>query len=277
VAPSFTVVIATYNRPELLRNAIASVQAQSVKDFECIIVDDASDTAGRVMPADGRFRLIALSENRGLAGAWNVGVDAATGDAVSFLDDDDLWTPERLELGRTGLARADVAVCGGGLVSDQKATSSGRMLEGDVHDHIVDSFTPNMGRTAVRREVMLRFDERYRGSQDVEWWIRQTARSRVATEPGVGHLYRAHDGARSGNGARARVAAGELMLVEHADYFAAHPRARAFRQMRIGQMLLRIGDKRAARRWLVRSLRSSPTPGAARDLARSVLPRPRRS
>lgn len=271
MSPPFTVVVATYNRPGLLAEALASIQAQTVSDFECLVVDDGSNTADPAVPADDRFRLISLEQNGGLAHAWNVGVAEAVGDAVTFLDDDDLWTPERLELARRGLERADVAICGSRWLHRSRA-AHWPTFEGNVHDHILDAFTPNMGRTAVRREAKLPFDERYMASQDVEWWIRQSATSEVATERGLGLLSRAHDGPRTTNGLSARVASGERMLAEHADYFEQRPRARAFRQYRIGSLLAQMGQHHEARRWFSRSLRTAPSRRAAWSMLRSARP-----
>jgi len=272
LGPAFTVVVATFNRPDLLREALGSVAAQTVQDFECLVVDDGSHTAGPSMPDDDRFRLLDLDENAGLAHAWNTGVDAATGEAVAFLDDDDLWTPERLALAAPCLERADIAVCGARWLHEDAAAPYPE-LSGNVHDQILDRFTPNMGRTAIRRSVKLPFDERYAASQDVEWWLRQSKESTVASVPDIGLLSRAHDGPRTNNGLEARVASGERMLADHADYFATHPAAKAFRQYRIGVLQAQLGRRGEARRWLGASLRTHPSRRAAWALGQAFVPR----
>ncbi|CAN5650899.1 glycosyltransferase family A protein [soil metagenome] len=269
MAPQFTVVVATYDRPALLRQALDSIADQTVRDFECIVVDDGSFSAAPVLPEDDRFRLIELPSNQGLPHAWNLGATEASGAALTFLDDDDLWTPGRLEHAVQGLKRADVAICGARWIHERAARPT-RHLEGFVHDTILDAFTPNMGRTAIRRSVKLPFDERYLASQDVEWWIRQSAVSEVATIDEIGHLSRSHGRKRNGNGIEARAASGERMLEDHAGYFATHRTARAFRQYRIGMFHLELRNRTTARRWLARSLRSGPTRRAAWALANSV-------
>lgn len=90
--PVFSIVLPTYNRPELLRRAIASVCRQTFGDFELIIVDDGSTkscTSALPDPGDPRIQLIRYPANIGAAGARNVGVEAARGTYISFLDDDD--------------------------------------------------------------------------------------------------------------------------------------------------------------------------------------------
>lgn len=266
---TFSIIVATYDRPQMLSRALKSIQQQTVRDFECIVVDDASFTAGPVMIEDDRFRLISLSENAGLANAWNTGIAEARSDVVTFLDDDDLWTPERLALARECLEHAEIAVCGGDQIPASKRPNRQRILEGNVHDTILDATTPNMGRTAIARERMLPFDVSYLGSQDVEWWIRQSRGTLVASSGEIGHLHRRHEGQRHGNGTRSRIAASQSMLKHHADYFSSHPTARAFREYRIGCMLAAIGDPTGARAWLTRSLRSRPSKRAVAAYVRT--------
>ena len=91
-APVFSVVLPTYNRPELLRRAIASVCRQTFRDFELIVVDDGSTMpccSALPDPIDTRIRLIRNPSNMGVADARNVGIKAAKGTYVSFIDDDD--------------------------------------------------------------------------------------------------------------------------------------------------------------------------------------------
>lgn len=274
---TFSVIVPTYNRPEFLRAALASIRDQTVADFECLVIDDASFTAAEAIPADDRFRLITLDTNVGPAACRNVGVRAAVGDVVTFLDDDDLWTTDRLALAAQVLAQPgiDVAVCGSRYLHEEVGDRP-RHLEGDVHDTILDRFTPNLGRTAVRRSAVLPFDEDLDASGDVEWWLRQSAVSRVGTVPEPGLLSRHHDGVRHGNGPSARITAGIEILRRHRGYFATHPRARAFREYRVGMLHRGLGDHAAARRWFLRSLRSRPSAGAAWATVRSLLPdRPR--
>jgi glycosyltransferase involved in cell wall biosynthesis len=91
-APVFSIVLPTYNRPELLRRAISSVCRQTFRDFELIVVDDGSTMSccsALPDPADARIQLIRNPSNIGVAGSRNVGIEAARGTYISFLDDDD--------------------------------------------------------------------------------------------------------------------------------------------------------------------------------------------
>ena len=98
-APLVSVVIPAYNRAHLIGRAIASVLAQSYRNFEIIVVDDAStDDLATTLAAAGspRLRCISHPRNRGAAAARNTGIAAANGEFTAFLDSDDVWFPGKL-------------------------------------------------------------------------------------------------------------------------------------------------------------------------------------
>jgi glycosyltransferase involved in cell wall biosynthesis len=97
--PDVSVVLATYDRRAVLPRAIASVLAQENAQFELIIVDDASRDGTRDYLAtlsDPRVRVILAEHNGGPSAARNLGVAAARGEIVAFLDSDDAYRPGRL-------------------------------------------------------------------------------------------------------------------------------------------------------------------------------------
>lgn len=99
--PKFSVITATYNRAYVLWRAIQSVLNQTYPFFELIIVDDASndDTEKLVKQfSDPRIRYFKLSKNKGASGARNFGLKKAHGDFVAYLDSDNAWYPEFLEV-----------------------------------------------------------------------------------------------------------------------------------------------------------------------------------
>lgn len=272
--PLFSVVIPTHGRAELLNEAIQSVLRQTVSDFECVVVDDGSPQAPSV-PDDPRIRVVRREATGGPAAARNTGLGAARGRYVTFLDDDDLWLPHRLELARKGLTEAEIAICHRASLGG--STRSSEELHGDVHDVICDSFSPSLGQVAIERRVCPLFDERFLGCEDVDWWLRATRTLRVTTVPEVGYLVRSHTQPRVLHGVSARLAGSRLLLDVHRDYYAVRSRARAFREFRIGLLELALRDQSAARRSLLRSLRIRPSFRTAWYLTRSFASLSRRT
>lgn len=95
--PAVSVIIPTYNRAQLVTEAIESVLAQSYQDFELIIIDDGSadDTQERLKRFADRIRY-QYQENHGISHARNAGLRLAQAGYVAFLDSDDLWTKDKL-------------------------------------------------------------------------------------------------------------------------------------------------------------------------------------
>lgn len=101
-APLVSIVLPTFNRPQLLRVTLDSVAAQTLRDFEVVVADDGSDEPMRVwlrtLAAEQHIRLLELPHSGILAVARNAAIAAARGEYIAFLDSDDLWMPDKLEL-----------------------------------------------------------------------------------------------------------------------------------------------------------------------------------
>jgi glycosyltransferase involved in cell wall biosynthesis len=95
-----SIVIAAYNRAYIIRKALDSALAQTYQNFEIIVVDDGSaDKTADVVAAyaSRNIRYIRHNNNRGCSAAYNTGINAAAGDAITLLDSDDRWEPDNLE------------------------------------------------------------------------------------------------------------------------------------------------------------------------------------
>lgn len=117
--PKVTVVISTYNRPDMLRRALNSVLAQTYEDFEVYVVDDASNTAPSVCrelgPAfeDRGVDLYCevLARNTGYqSGPKNQAIQKCRGAYIAYLDDDNEWDPEHLALAMARIEETDAAL-----------------------------------------------------------------------------------------------------------------------------------------------------------------------
>jgi glycosyltransferase involved in cell wall biosynthesis len=96
-----SVVIPSLNRPQLVSEAVKSALAQTMESIEVIVIIDGPDPATILalnQIEDARLRVIQLPTNIGPAGARNMGVKEAKGTWIAFLDDDDKWLPQKLQL-----------------------------------------------------------------------------------------------------------------------------------------------------------------------------------
>jgi glycosyltransferase involved in cell wall biosynthesis len=97
MAPLVSVIIPTYNRADLVRQALASVKAQTYRDFEIVVVDDGgTDGTFEALAAGREIRVLRHPSRRGVSAARNTGIAAARGEWLAFLDSDDLWLPDKL-------------------------------------------------------------------------------------------------------------------------------------------------------------------------------------
>jgi hypothetical protein len=99
--PSVTAVVNTYERPALLQRALASVLAQSYKDFEVLVIHDGPMSADTVAVAAAGidYFVTALDENSGYQCVpKNLALEHARGDYIAYLDDDNEWTEDHLEV-----------------------------------------------------------------------------------------------------------------------------------------------------------------------------------
>lgn len=99
--PFFTVIIPTYNRAELLKEAIQSVLNQTYENFELLVIDDHSiDNTKEIVASfeDKRIRYYLNDRGKGGAGTRNAGIFRASGEWIAFLDDDDIWLPNKLDV-----------------------------------------------------------------------------------------------------------------------------------------------------------------------------------
>jgi teichuronic acid biosynthesis glycosyltransferase TuaG len=102
-APAVSVITPVWNAVATLAATVASVRAQSFADWEMLIVDDGSTDGSRALAErlaaeEPRLRLLGWERNRGAAAARNAGIRAGRGRFLAFLDADDLWYPEKLEV-----------------------------------------------------------------------------------------------------------------------------------------------------------------------------------
>ena len=94
-----SVIVPTYNRAQQLPRALDSILCQSCSPKEIIVVDDGStDETSALMTSEYPEIVFIQQQNTGVSSARNVGIKRASGDWIAFLDSDDEWLPEKLEI-----------------------------------------------------------------------------------------------------------------------------------------------------------------------------------
>jgi glycosyltransferase involved in cell wall biosynthesis len=210
-----SVVIPSYNGARLLGDAIDSVLAQTHPAVETIVVDDGSTDETPAVAARYAGRIHYLrQENRGVCAARNVGLAAAAGVYVDFLDHDDRFAPEKLARQVAVLdARPEVGlVYTGWRFIDADGAPFPPVAwprrEGDVLADLVVANFVFLGAVMVRRSLLTAtggFDERLRGAEDWEMWLRLTRQgARWACVDAPLFDYRLHDEQRHRRGAERR-------------------------------------------------------------------------
>jgi glycosyltransferase involved in cell wall biosynthesis len=203
--PEITVVIPTRNRATRLRQALQSVLWQRNVRLEVIVVDDASiDDTPRMVDdlEESRIRLIRHEQPSGVSAARNDGAREASGAWLGFLDDDDVWAPEKLarQIAAAEASGRSWVYAGWVTIDDHLQVLTGRPPPSP--DQVVkllyrQNAIPSGSNVIVRRDTFERmngFDPRLTNGEDWELWIRLADASFPAwvPEPLVG--YRIHPG-----------------------------------------------------------------------------------
>ena len=193
--PKVSVIIPTYNRAKLIGRAINSVLVQTFKDFEIIVVDDAStDNTRQVVKRikDKRIILISHQENKGGSAARNTGIKTAIGEYIAFLDDDDEWIPTKLEKQIRFFERckrnvgliyswAEIIDEGKDLFVKSKPKVRGEFLREILNRSFLPSPTVIVKKTCFQSIGL--FDENFTSCQDREMWTRIATQYQVEALP----------------------------------------------------------------------------------------------
>jgi glycosyltransferase involved in cell wall biosynthesis len=181
--PHVSVIIPTYQRAHWVGEAIQSVLAQRYTDYEILVVNDGgTDHTREVLEQFGRQIVVMHQHHQGVSAARNAGIHAARGQYIAFLDDDDLWHPDKLEKQLAllendpdvGLVYADM------LVFDERGTMPGTYFErlpppGQASGwHFLYNWIPTS--TVVMRRACFDavglFDETLMACEDYDLWLR---------------------------------------------------------------------------------------------------------
>lgn len=209
------VIIPSYNpNPEYLKKALDSVFAQVYKDFWITIVDDNSDipveeTLSKIgYDVDNPFiTCIRNDKNLGPSGTRNVGIGNTSGELISFLDDDDVWTPIKLAISMLEFKDEQVGMtCGNYRIQVNNRRPRPPFYKRHINiDHaaLMRINYVASGSTTIRRNVLKEirgpdgFDERYWIAEDYDLWVRISEKYKIKYIHDVLYHYRVIPGGDS--------------------------------------------------------------------------------
>jgi len=224
--PIISVIIPAYNAEKTIKETIESVLNQTVTDFEVLVINDGS-TDGTLDVIDGikdeRLRVFSYP-HAGVAPTRNRGLVHAVGEYISFLDADDLWTPDKLEAQLKALQenpQAAVAYSWTDWIDElrQFLRAGGYITEnGRVYEKLlVRDFIESGSNPLIRAEAFQsvgNFDESLEFSEDWDMWLRLAACYEFVAVPSAQILYRISPNSASFN--VWKMEAGSLRVLEKA-------------------------------------------------------------
>lgn len=270
--PAVSVIIPTFNRARLVERAMRSVLAQTIEDFEIIVIDDAStDNTRWVVDRidDSRIRYLHHESNRGGAAARNSGIEVATGTYIAFLDSDDRWLPHKLERQIPLLSsqpNVGLAYSGYEVVDDV-----GRVIErvtprfrGQLYSLLLRRNCMGASTVVVRAACLNRiggFDERLPSCQDWDLWIRCARHYRVDYIPEPLMQYtRSTQSIRISRDVESSIRGHNMIIDKHLDPSATnYDHILAEHHFRLGKRLFLEGHHHMATSYFQSAFRGRPT------------------
>ncbi len=184
--PIVSVIIPTFNRSHLLEKALNSVLTQTFRDFEVIVVDDAStDDTANLLGKYPTLKLIILPENKGVSYARNRGIELAKGHYICFLDSDDLWEPKKLAVQTKWMEEnSEVAAC----QTDEVWIRNGvrvnpkdrhKKYSGDIFFQSLPLCIVSPSSVMIRSNILKQmggFDDKLPACEDYDLWLRMSSK-----------------------------------------------------------------------------------------------------
>lgn len=203
--PVVSVIIPAYQHGQCIAEAVDSVIEQTFRDFEIIVINDGStDRTEEVLRPYVEKNLIRYfyQENQGISATRNRGLSLATGEFVAFLDDDDVWPPDKLEWQVDALQNSRALVVGGltsvfGTRVDRKSIVE-TSAYAKIHTAKLFGGNPfgSPGQTLIRKSALLEiggFDPTIWGADDHDVWIRLSRMGEIRRYDRISLFYRVHD------------------------------------------------------------------------------------
>ncbi len=209
--PEISIIIPAYNAEKTIGETVDSVQNQTLSDWELIIINDGStdNTLSILNPIkDSRIKIFSYP-NAGVAVARNRGISKARGNYIAFLDADDLWTPDKLELQLAALQKnpaAGVAYSWNYYQYENPADSYAdtfQTFEGNVYpDLLIKNFLQNGSNPLIKKEAIASvglFDPTIKSCEDWDYYLRLAVNCPFVLVPKIQIIYRQSSDSVSSN------------------------------------------------------------------------------
>jgi len=283
--PVFSIIIPCFNAAATLAETLASLQAQTLTDWEALLIDDGSGDATREIIAqaalaDPRLHLL-KNPRKGPSAARNYGVTQAQGQIIAFCDADDLWAPQKLArmAALFGRAETDAVFARIGFFRDtpEDAQVFSTVPQGALEIATLLGENPvcTMSNLCIRKTRLMAsggFDEKLVHNEDLEWLIRLVG----AGAQIVGHdetlvWYRNNAFGLSADFEAMRAGRAAAITTAQRFGFSADRRAEAIYLRYLARRALRLdADRLMALRFVLEGLGNSPA-GFFSDLRRGAL------
>lgn len=270
--PLISIIIPTYNRPQLLPRAVKSALEQTVDDLEVVVVDDASAEPVN-LPEHPRLKIVRLSVNSGIATARNAGALAARGRWLAYLDDDDQLLPHMAEVSLEALASTTLPLPVAVLSGLEVVNEHGQIIQTRLpptlprgsHFHLEEiepgqSFLSKQT-LVVEREVLLGiggYDEAFGSREHTEMFLRLNPVCSLLGLPVVTYRHFVHSGSRLSRDRSLRQVDFNRLVSKHESLFKAHPKTFANFVYEHARTSHKLGHRRAAFSSLCWAMRLDP-------------------
>lgn len=205
--PLVSVIIPAYNAELYIKEALESVLGQTYQEFEIIVIDDGStdnqkEIISTLMEKDDRIKYF-YQENSGVSIARNHGILLSKGDYLAFLDADDVWYPNNLELkvekfesGKFGLVHSSANII------DERSNITGQSIigkEGSLLEDMLmwkETCIPGPSSVLVKKEVIEEigdFDTNLSTAADQDFFFRVASKYSIGRVEGITWNYRLHE------------------------------------------------------------------------------------
>lgn len=187
-----SIIVPTYNRPQLLARTLDSILEQSYKNFEIVVVNDGGVDVQQIIDTgnslcENRIKYINAKENFGASTARNLGIEACTGNYIMFLDDDDILLPYSLEFRMYMIKRTGAEVVYTRALQDIWEKDEEKNVYVSVHKQLywdcefnkdlmlLQNIAPNscvlFSRKAWEKSGNYKFDTDLETGEDYDFWI----------------------------------------------------------------------------------------------------------